>query len=97
MKKPKLTFSSFGGWNVWGPIALLLLLAFASRGEAMGASLPTATEQLQMQSALNNTITDSPQRVRTMPIDTAREDSCPIKTPGQIIEDAVDTQLKGAP
>lgn len=37
MKKPRLTFSSFGGWNIWGPIFVLLILAYAGMAKSQEA------------------------------------------------------------
>lgn len=78
-------------------LAAIAVLLIATPGHTMGSHIPTATEQLQMQSALSNTVTDSHKSVCNTPINTKVKDPCPIKTPGQIVQDALNTQLKGAP
>lgn len=97
-KKPNVTFSTFGGWNVWGLFFILVLLGLAGRSEAMGGQIPTATEQLQMQSALGNTVSELSLPVCSKPIaGTAEEISCPTKDIDEVLKEALDEQLKGAP
>ena len=77
-------------------LVLFVTLAGTAHGHAMGGPLPTATQQLQMQSALDNTIAEPSSKICSKPI-TAVETGrifCPIRTPGQVIEHALDEQLK---
>lgn len=103
VKKPKVTFSTFDGWNIWGPIAFLILLAFASRGEAMGTATCSVqksdgtfapcvfTAQIQASKNTTNDSCASPAVV----IETGQK-ICPIY-PEEAISNALDEQLKGAP
>ena len=45
-KKPKVTFSTFGGWNIWGPTLVFVILAFA--GMAKGQDVPSSSLEMRL-------------------------------------------------
>ena len=75
-------------------LALVLSMIGTTESHAMGGMIPTATEQMQMQSALENTATESgPVCPKPITAVGTGKISCSIKTPGQVIGHALDEQL----
>lgn len=83
-----------GGVEILLAVSLFVILLLAQPAKANGTFI-NAEERGRMKTAMQNTLSEPECPALATP--EPGRISCPIKTPGQLIEEALDEQLKGAP